>query len=253
MTLQDIILDITLDDFFAQFLSEDATASLASHHQASGDLDVKTTKWQFEDSLTQKRCISYKHPIASQIAIAPLAGAATKTQIIRRYGDHGICVDTETWVNDVPLADCFYVVDRLLVSSTDEGAISLTVKFGVSFIKRTMFRSIITATAIKDVTAFHRGFIDLVQKTVGDSSCFTSNNSLPVSPNSPLIVAQSQSGNASLDKEVKSNWKVDLQFCMILAIIIFSCLDHIIIAGKLSQTTEKLAKIEELLAAQASG
>jgi hypothetical protein len=78
--------------------------------------------------------------------MAPPEAMAKKHQLLRRYGAFGICVDTRSRVHDVPLTDCFFLDDRLLVESTENGGIILTLRFEVRFIKSTMFRRIIERT-----------------------------------------------------------------------------------------------------------
>jgi hypothetical protein len=168
---QEMKLKMTLDEFFHQFLSDDASTSIVSHHEANGDFDVKSSKWEDDDeSSSKKRSITFSHPINTKVSMAPSAGAATKTQVLRRYGNQGICIDSEIWTNNVPLADCFYVLERLIVASNEEGGISLTIKFGNIFVKRTMFKGIINSASVKDNTEFHKGFVALIKKTASVSS-----------------------------------------------------------------------------------
>jgi len=158
-------LNVTVDEFFDMFLSDDAALSLASHHEATGDENVTCTKWQQQPSnmFTMKRLITYSHPIDIPLAIAPPAGSATKTQIMKRCQE-GICIDTETWISNVPLADCFYVADRLLVcTNPSSGGVFLTVMFGNCFVKPTLFQRIIASTSTRDVTMFHKAYIEKIQ------------------------------------------------------------------------------------------
>lgn len=145
------------------FLSDDAPHSLSHHHERIGDTNVQTTAW-----LHKKRKIVYFHPI--NLPGAPSAGEATKSQTLRRFGDHGLSIDTETRITNIPFADCFYVSDRLIVKRIDSNRTSLTIKFGLRFVKRTIFRSIISATTIRDVEEFQKGFIAIIERALGDKS-----------------------------------------------------------------------------------
>jgi hypothetical protein len=78
--------------------------------------------------------------------MAPPEAMAKKHQRLHKYGGFGICVDTSSRVHDVPLTDCFFLDDRLLVESTEDGGIILTLRFEIRFIKSTMFRRIIERT-----------------------------------------------------------------------------------------------------------
>lgn len=163
--MQEMKVAATLDDFFVRFLSDGAPTSLARNHENTGDSDVECTLWESAEDISKKRRISYLHPIGTRVSMAPTACAATKMQIMRRFGDHGICVDTETHSKGIPLADCFYVMDRLLVASTTEGGVLVTIMFSNIFVKRTIFKAKISATSVKENSEFHRGFIELIQYT----------------------------------------------------------------------------------------
>lgn len=140
----------------SKFLADDAPYSLERHHEMIGDVKVTTTPWQ-----DGRRKITYSHPI--NLPGAPSTGDATKTQTITKLGNYMLCVETETWISNVPLADCFFVSDRLTAEKSSSGKTLLTVEFGLTFVKKTMFRGIISATSVRDVKIFHRGFIDTIQ------------------------------------------------------------------------------------------
>jgi len=78
--------------------------------------------------------------------MAPPEAMAKKRQRLRKYGSRGICVDTSSEVQDVPLTDCFYLDDRLLVEANGHGGVTVNLRFEVRFIKSTMFRRIIERT-----------------------------------------------------------------------------------------------------------
>jgi len=158
-----VLIDCDINEFFLLFLSDEAPYSLGHHHERVGDTNVQSTPWHDE-----KRKILYSHPI--HIPGAPSTGAATKTQFMRRFGDHGLCIDTETRITDVPFADCFYVSDRLVATRSNCNKTLLTIKFGLTFEKSTFFRSIICATSVRDVTQFQKGFIATIQRALEDKT-----------------------------------------------------------------------------------
>jgi len=219
-------------------LSDDAPTSLASHHQALGDLDVKATQWENTDGFAKKRFIKYDHPINIPLSIAPPAGSATKTQIMRRFGDNGICIDTETWISDVPLADCFYVADRLLVASNPEGGISLTIQFGNCFVKRTMFKGIIAATSVSDVTTFHKAFVTLIVGTLPDAS------TRPIV--APQLVEGVHTDIIATKETPKSHSRFGMSLCLVF-VFLFMLGDHFYLVNKLNATNEKLTRLEILV------
>lgn len=237
----DLRLNISLNDFFEKYLRDNAVASIVKHHEASGDLDSKATKWERSTKISQKRFITYNHPIKIPLAIAPPTGAATKTQVMRKF-PNGICVDTETWVNDVPLADCFYVADRLLVASNPEGGVLLTIKFGNCFVKRTVFKHIIASTSIRDVTKFHKGYcVELVKGTISNSSPIVNSNPLP--QETPDCTSMKKEG----DEKKSFSKKFDLNLCFILILMFISSGNHYLLFRELHKANDKLTRLENIL------
>lgn len=158
-----MLIDCDINEFFLLFLSDEAPYSLGHHHERVGDTNVQSTPWHDD-----KRTILYSHPI--RLPGAPSNGAATKTQVMRRFGGHGLCIDTETRITNVPFADCFYVSDRLVATRSNCNKTLLTIKFGLIFEKHTIFRSIISATSVRDVEEFQKGFVSTIQQALEDKS-----------------------------------------------------------------------------------
>lgn len=98
--------------------------------------------------------------------MGPPHGQAEKTQTLTKFGHYGLCVVTHTWIHGVPLADCFYVEDCLLVKANPKGGISISIMFDICFVKRTMFKNIISMTAINDITNFFKEYVKVVQDKV---------------------------------------------------------------------------------------
>ena len=51
--------------------------------------------------MSLRRVVSYVHPVNAPMA--PPSAAASKTQRFRRWGEHGMCIETRTEVKDVPI------------------------------------------------------------------------------------------------------------------------------------------------------
>ncbi len=102
--------------------------------------------------------------------MAPPEAMAKKHQRLRKYGDYGICIDTSSRVHDVPLTDCFYLDDRLLVQSTEDGGIILTSRFEIRFIKSTMFRRIIERTTKDEFLKWADRFRKLLADSIPDKA-----------------------------------------------------------------------------------
>ena len=102
--------------------------------------------------------------------MAPSSAVAEKTQTLKRFGTYGFYLETVTKVIGVPKTDCFVVEDRILVEPAVGGqpheGLLLTARFGIRFIKYTIFRSIITATTTKEKNAEFKGFDEYVLKNL---------------------------------------------------------------------------------------
>jgi hypothetical protein len=133
-----------------------------------GELDVDTTKWELgiptSSSLSSSRTIHYIHPVNSPMA--PPTAKARKQQTLHKFGNkQGICVESCTVVEEVPMADCFVVDDRLWVHKTSQGCV-MSVTFQIRFVKGTLFRRIIENQTRKEYQSFWDQFSIMVQSLV---------------------------------------------------------------------------------------
>ena len=169
-------LACTLDEYFDMFLSNDSEQhSYGSYQRKLGDSELDVSPWQLseKDGMSLCRIVSYVHPVNAPMA--PPSAAASKTQTFRRWGEHGMCIETRTEVKDVPMTDCFHVDDQILIEPTPDGGVSITGRFEIRFIKRTMFRSIITNTTKGEFVSWFSGYkmmlIDALKgRSVGDGT-----------------------------------------------------------------------------------
>jgi len=136
-------LECTLDKFFELFVRDDAEFSVANFLKSLGDSNLRSSSWEGK-GLHSKRTVHYTHKVNAPLA--PPEADARKEQTYRRYGDLGLCVWTKTFVEGVPMADCFYVEDRIRVVPKGQDSVAVYMEFGLTFIKSTMFSGIITKT-----------------------------------------------------------------------------------------------------------
>ena len=107
-----------------------------------GELKVHTTLWQpSPDPNTTEpsaRVIQYTHPVNAPMA--PPTAKAKKQMRLHKFGNVGLCLETCTIVEEVPMADCFVVNDRLWVSEAEDGnqGCVVAVTFQIHFIKGTV-------------------------------------------------------------------------------------------------------------------
>ncbi|KAG7358179.1 protein of unknown function DUF4782 containing protein [Nitzschia inconspicua] len=201
IVIQDLELPCDLDTFLSDFVLDQAKHSMATFMAGCGDQDIQISPWKKSDEdgrTTQgrySRIIEYTHPIDAPMA-PPLA-RARKEQSYVRYGDYGLIFDTQTYVSDVPMTDCFYVADRIRVerkenddqsTTTTSPTISISVAFDVRFVKSTMFRAIITRTTKSELQKFCHSLAEFLSRAVGtkavseDTSQFTAKPSLASRP-----------------------------------------------------------------------
>jgi hypothetical protein len=124
--------------------------------------------------------------------MAPPTAKARKQQVLHKFGDAGLCVETCTVVEEVPMADCFVVEDRLWVHKDGNEGCSVSANFQIrfikgavssvpsiflfyidklplvcflssSFLKGTLFRRIIESTTRKEYAIFWNQFADMVR------------------------------------------------------------------------------------------
>jgi hypothetical protein len=151
--MQDLILPCDLQTFFHMFIADTASHPLQEFMESSGETNVIVSPWKPEGKDSFARTIGFSHPVTAPLA--PPMARARREQRYRFYGTHGLSLETDTYVEDVPMADCFYVRERILVEPMDEGQVVVLAEFDIRFIKSTMFRSIIANTTrsecLKDI------------------------------------------------------------------------------------------------------
>jgi hypothetical protein len=156
----------SLEKFYELFFSNEAPHSIAKFMSDSGDENVVASRWKKGEEDIWTRTIEYSHPVNAPLA--PPMARARKEQRLRRFGNHGISVETDTYVDDVPMTDCFYVTDRLLISSTEEnGTVRLTAHFDIRFVKSTMFRAIIANTTKSEFLKSFQTLLAMMRRQAG--------------------------------------------------------------------------------------
>jgi hypothetical protein len=127
--------------------------------QSSGDDVLQVTEWKRDEQHgVYSRMLEYNHPVNAPLA--PPMAKARKEQRYRRFGEMGLSIETDTFVQDVPMADCFFVTDRVLVEPTagENGtAVLILAEFDIRFIKSTMFRSLISNTTKSEFLKWFQG------------------------------------------------------------------------------------------------
>jgi hypothetical protein len=168
--IESIPLPVSVDEFYKLVLEDSADNSVSNFMTNIGELNVECTLWQPVPTSAEpsNRTIQYIHPINAPMA--PPTAKARKEQCLHKF-DKGMCMETCTIVEDVPMADCFVVKDRLWVikNPEDENGCIVSVTFQIDFIKGTMFRRIIENTTRGEYQKFWTKFSDMIKLRIGSS------------------------------------------------------------------------------------
>ncbi|KAL7509450.1 hypothetical protein ACHAXN_006435 [Cyclotella atomus] len=140
VVIESIALNMTVDELHDLILKDNAPNSVGKFMTQNGDFDVETTPWEPSDGQPMTRTIHYTHPV--NVPMAPPSAKAFKTQYLHRFGALGLCLESSTIVQDVPMTDCFVVDDRLWICQDHNGC-TVRATFQIRFVKTTMFRRII--------------------------------------------------------------------------------------------------------------
>ncbi len=132
-----------------------------------GEKGVDTTPWLPSHTTTSpgptSRKIHYTHPITAPLA--PPMAKALKKQSLHKFGNVGLCLETCTEVEDVPMADCFVVEDRLWVHASEDNSEEcvVSVTFRIQFVKGSLFRRIIENATRKEYGIYWDQFANMIR------------------------------------------------------------------------------------------
>ena len=159
-------LSCSLESFYEFFWGDDAMYSVPIFMKESGDKEIKCSPWKTDkDGVTKSRTIEYTHPINAPMA--PPMARARKEQSYQKFGENGMVLETKTYVADVPMTDCFYVADQILVEAVDDNKVAVTMSFGLEFVKSTMFKAIIIRTTNGEFQNFMQRLTNFMSDSLG--------------------------------------------------------------------------------------
>lgn len=161
-------LNCSLDRFFSLFLQDEANYSIARYLEGRGDSSLIASRWKKVNDIEWTRMVNYTHPL--NVPLAPPQADASKEQKYMRYGKYGIVMETKTIVRDVPMADCFYVTDRLVVKPDGDENVKLRMEFDITFVKSTMFKGIISKTTTSELTSYLNDFAAYISQALGEEA-----------------------------------------------------------------------------------
>eukprot|EP01038_Epipyxis_sp_PR26KG_P006047 gene6047-8326_t len=106
------VINISLGEFVALFVSENAPYSFKKYHEIVKDTNVIMTPWTEMPQFGYGREIKFFKPV-NLPGLASTRGV--KVQRYKRFGDYGLCLCSSTRLEDVPAADTFSVDDTIMV------------------------------------------------------------------------------------------------------------------------------------------
>ena len=166
--VKDHVVHCTMDEFFDTFVKNGAEHSISRFLESRGDSKLRETTWKLTDEPNQySRFVNYTHPVNAPLA--PPVANARKEQEYRRFKDCGVCIWTKTFVDDVPMADCFYVSDRVRVEPRGKGSVVVNMEFEITFVKSTMFKSIISKTTTSEFTNILQAWASFMSRALGEA------------------------------------------------------------------------------------
>lgn len=173
LVLDNMIIPCSVEDYFKTFLADDAQYSLDFfQREYVKDKNVEITGWDVGTEGAQVRTISFLHPIPNSMGIGPTAALTKSQQTLKKFDKIGcMALDSKSFVEGVPGADCFYVQDLWVFepipfkNQMDEKqpkSIKLSIHYDVVFKKRSLLRSIILRSVKKEKKEWIAEYMDMV-------------------------------------------------------------------------------------------
>ena len=170
MDPQPMALACSLGSYFDLFLANDAPHSFEVYQKSEAvrDLDIQISPWREDESEKGSllRTLEFRHPVSKSLGIGPSHAPTRKQQKLRRFPGCGMIMTSTTTVEGVPASDCFDVMDHWVVEvvkGADPPQVTLSVKFGASFKKRTFLKSIITKNVKAGTQEWFQGYTVMAQ------------------------------------------------------------------------------------------
>ena len=118
----------------------------------------------------QSRVLKFTHPIKNAVGFGPSEARTTRRQLLRRYQHFGITIENKTVVEGIPAADTFSVDDFWHIRSdgADNNNVILSVNFEINFTKRSMFKTIIEKSVLRETRAWLLGYSRMTQEALAN-------------------------------------------------------------------------------------
>lgn len=197
------IPNLTMDEFYNHFLSDDAQWSFqVFQRRIIKDDNIQVTPWKDMNqkdndckgkgsskhspsttTMQQSRLMSFIHPRSAKLG--PSTAQTRKEQICTLYKkpSQGIVLYSKTSLEEVPYSDCFVVEEKWIIepfpkskrttkhntNSVTPGC-QLSIKFKVNFIKSTLMKKVIYNQTKQEIKDWFDMYIKFLQGCVGNES-----------------------------------------------------------------------------------
>lgn len=195
---QSLRLSCSLDKFFCLFLEDGAPYSYDRYQREQiRDRDVVVTAWvddTVDESLYHStvsvcsRILTFIHPVKKAMGMGPSEALTTRRQRLRRFPQYGMTVENKTVVEGVPAANTFSVHDFWKIEADGTDCVVLSVNFASRFTKRTLFKSLIEKSILKETNEWFAGYMTMVREAL-ESGVKAISEPRTVLPNQPDINA----------------------------------------------------------------
>ncbi|CAG9333227.1 unnamed protein product [Blepharisma stoltei] len=173
--------DISVVKFFQLFLADDAEEFRLKYHSVAGDTNLKVGKWSKPPpgvfsgipgdgwNHTSTRNVSYIHPLHDRIPMMPAKSETKEEYKIYFLSKDELILDVVLWNRDVPYGNYFRCCMRWII--TGDPTCTVDIRFGVDFVKKTIFRGKIEKTSLEQSRkAINTLWLPIAMKIIQESS-----------------------------------------------------------------------------------
>jgi VAD1 Analog of StAR-related lipid transfer domain/GRAM domain len=188
-------LSLSVQLVYFHYFSDESSEFLKKYLEAQGNTEIDIGKWNAPapsyyigsagDAWTSSstRIITYTRPVKERVPMMPKTCSCAETQTIYFLSKQEFIIDCSIKVSGVPLSDCFIAYMRWKVTGEDES--SIEVRYGVEFLKSTMFRNKIENTGISETkTTINSVWIEMAKRKLQEIK----GNPVPEIFNLPVVV-----------------------------------------------------------------
>lgn len=147
---QPLKVEVSPQKVFNLIFSDDSLPFFLDYLNAQGNLNMEVSKWtpevpeyylggeseNFEGVIT--RTAEFKHPVKERLLFMPKYCICHEVHTIYFKSKNEFVMEQEVTISGVPLSDCFVAYMQYIVKGEDESEIE--VKYGINFLKSTVFR-----------------------------------------------------------------------------------------------------------------